>query len=240
MAAPVVADHALNPWLSLPLKRPFVLEADLDAVVAFNTRVQSRQGGKYAFNLDLYPEPYFGDPFAPVVLLLANPGVGDSDLQLHKASWFESAARESLAHDGLFLHLRPGIDTPGARWWRRTTSALANVVNEPAVAKGLLCLEYIPYHSKAFGCAGLSLPSQRYTFDLLRFALRRDAYVVVMRARSLWFKAVPELAAYASSRVRVVGNPRNPTLSPANLGAAFCEVCELLRRHEGGQMCPVA
>jgi hypothetical protein len=233
MPALTTLNSAGNPWLSLPRRSPFVLDADRGAVLSFNETVCNRRDGRYVLNLDLYPEPYFGDPFAPIVLLLANPGVSESDFQVHRERWFERAVRQSLAHedhDEPFLHLRAGQSTPGSIWWRRITNALTDVVGERAVTRGLLCLEYVPYHSSSFGSRGLSLPSQAYTFELLRAALRRGAYVVVMRARRLWLQSVPELASYSSSHVRVIKNPRNPALSPANLGSAFREVCEILER----------
>ncbi len=41
------------------------------------------------------------------------------------------------------------------------------------------------------------LPSQLYSFELIKRAMARSAVIVVLRAWSSWVDAVPELAEYA-------------------------------------------
>uniref|UniRef100_E6PIT0 Uncharacterized protein n=1 Tax=mine drainage metagenome TaxID=410659 RepID=E6PIT0_9ZZZZ len=57
----------------------------------------------------------------------------------------------------------------------------------------MLCLEYFGYHSRSFDRTIPRVPTQKYSFELLRQAIRRDATIIVMRSRDLWFAAVPEL-----------------------------------------------
>ena len=59
-----------NPWQRLPDRPPFVLPEDAAVVREFNAQVTEH------FFLrvdDLLPEPFVGDPKAPVVLLGTNP-----------------------------------------------------------------------------------------------------------------------------------------------------------------------
>jgi len=206
-------DH--NPWRHLPASPPYLLPEDLDMVTAFNARTTE----KTRYDLALFPEPFFGRPDAPVVVLALNPGWHETDVQLHSNPDFASKARRSLTHTlelYPFLHLQPGAQTLGARYWNRKTRQLIETVGFDAVAKNLLCIQYFPYHSREYKPSAVSAPSQRYSFGLLRAAIGRQAEVVVMRSRRLWCLAVPELDSYA--HLHVVRNPRNPALSPRNLG----------------------
>jgi hypothetical protein len=40
------------------------------------------------------------------------------------------------------------------------------------------------------------LPSQQYSFDLVRRAIKREAVIVLTRGEKRWLKAVPELREY--------------------------------------------
>lgn len=210
-----------NPWTSLPATRPFVLPEDATAISAFNLRAHEKK----RYDLTLFPEPYFGHPSAPVIVLALNPGWGPNDAEVHAQQGFAELARRSLTHDLApypFLHLQPGAETDGARWWNSKTRRLVEEAGFDAVAKNLFCIQYFPYHSKEYGASGLRVPSQQYGFTLLRAGIARGAEVVVMRSLHLWAVAVPELSSYP--RVHLVRNKRNPTLSPANLGTSFAAV----------------
>jgi hypothetical protein len=66
----------------------------------------------------------------------------------------------------------------------------------------MLALEFPPYHSKRFAHAHLRLPSQQFTFELLRRAIKRGAVIVCVRGFREWVVAVPELATYPVVRTR--------------------------------------
>jgi hypothetical protein len=122
------------------------------------------------------------------------------------------------------------MQTLGARYWNRKARPLIEAAGFDTVAKNLLCIQYFPYHSKEYKPSPAVIPSQQYGFALLRAALARGADVVIMRSRRLWTAAVPQLD--TNARVHLVRNPRNPTLSPRNLGqTSFGQV---LTRLESG------
>lgn len=120
------------------------------------------------------------------------------------------------------------MQTLGARYWNRKARQLVEAAGYDITARNLLCIQYFPYHSKEYKPSPAVIPSQQYGFALLRAALAREAEVVIMRSRRLWFAAVPQLDNYA--RVHIVRNPRNPALSLRNLGeSSFGQVLTRLQ-----------
>lgn len=207
-----------NPWHLLPTEPPFVLETDASDINNFNRTSRPEK----LYDLSLLPEPFFGQPDAPVVLLALNPGLNPSDAAVHAQKEFVAQARRSLSHNLApypFLHLQPDLSTPGALWWRRIAGPLIQATSFDAVAKGILCVQYFPYHSHSFSSSSPNVPSQEYSWNLVRAAINRNAEIVVMRSWRLWASAVPELLTH--TKVHHVRNPRNPSLSPGNLGASF-------------------
>ncbi len=82
------------------------------------------------------------------------------------------------------------------------------------VAQKVLCVEYFPYHSRGFAHSKLFLPSQQYSIDLVRSAIKRDALVVILRSERLWRDALPELVNHRKAyRLR---NVQNVTVTPNN------------------------
>jgi len=217
----------LNPWENLPSHANFVLAEDAAAVCAFNESAAPA----VRFDLSLFPEPYFGRRDAPIVLLTLNPGGGPRDPETHANPAFSSAARASLVHalnPVAFLHLQQPASTPGGAWWRRIAKPLIEATDLEAVARSMLCVQYVGYHSERFGSRSLRLPSQAYGFELVRSAIRRHAIVVCMRSWHLWSAAVPELTTYAP--VYKVRNVRNPVISPANLPDGYNALLEAMVR----------
>jgi len=215
-----------NPWSRLPETSPYVLPEDAPALFAFNLRAAA----KSKYDLSLFPEPYFGLPSAPVVLLALNPGWAEGDAIAHASPVFGSPARLSLVHQlesYPFLHLRPHLSTPGASWWQRIAKPPIKAVGVDAVAKNMCCVQFFPYHSRTFGSTRLSVPSQQYGFGIVRRAVERGADIIVMRSWKLWSAAVPELRGYRN--LHFIKNPRNPTLSLANLGNGFNALLVRLR-----------
>jgi len=208
--------RASNPWKELPEHPEYVLPEDAPHIRRFNEAASLG----HMYDLSLLPEPYFGRPDAPVILLALNPGRGGDDAVTHARSDFQASARRSLSHTltpNPYLHLHQDESTPGGRWWRRIAGALIREAGLAKVGHGLFCVQFVAYHSESFGSPRLRLPSQQYSFDLVRGALERGAEVVVMRSRKLWDAAIPELSRY--KRLHVLRNPRNPSLSPGNLSS---------------------
>jgi hypothetical protein len=201
----------LNPWLALPSRPPYLLPCDSDAICAHNATAPEA----YRLQLDLLPEPFFGSIKAPAVLLLLNPGFDDRDSEAHARPGFQSALRNNYTHGSSefpFYYLDPVLDGPGRKWWERKLGPVMKI-DRKKLAISLLCVQYFPYHSRRFR-SSLRLDSQKYGFHLVRSAINRGAVVVIMRAKKLWIKEIPELEGYSLSFT--LKNPRNVTISRRN------------------------
>ena len=76
-----------------------------------------------------------------------------------------------------------------------------------ALAHAVLQLEYFAYHTSRFAHHRVRVPSEEYTFDLLRSAIHRNAAIFVTRGKAIWESAVPEPGRYARTfRTRSVQN----------------------------------
>jgi hypothetical protein len=204
-----------NPWCSLPTSSPYVLPEDEPNVSAFN-KMPGRKPN-HVLQLDILPEPFIGVPDAPVVLLSNNPGFGKRAHLKHEQD-FIRRMRNNLHHepsDCPFVYLAPDIGDVG-KWWESKLKTLIHCFGREVVARSILNVPYFPYPSRTFAHRRLELPSQKYSFYLVREAVNRRAVVVLMRRGKLklWQSAVPELKEY--DRLVQLLNPQNPTVSPGN------------------------
>ena len=223
-----------NPWHSLPHQPPYVLPDDKHAIDQFNLAAKT----EYRIRLEIFPEPYLGQPEAPVVVLNYNPGFKDRDLVHHQKALFAHRSRENLLHVDVmhpFYLLDPTLAPIADRtdWWDRK---LRWFLEDPRlgdspearrfkVANEVLCVEFFPYHSVAFDHRKLSVPSQKYSFALVKMAIQRKA-VILMRGWKHWLTAVPELGGYAYEP----NSLQNAAFSPNNFLGGYEAAIEALRK----------
>jgi hypothetical protein len=215
-----------NPWRLLPKRSPYVLPDDAPLVRSYNRDVGSEHDCFLQVDA-LPPEPFVGDPMAPVLLLSNNPGFGQGAAYKREAA-FMKLMRRNLNHQGgdyPFLYLAPEVEGPHKRWWQRKLQHMVKRFGTETVARSVFNLVFFPYPSRRFRHRRLRLPSQEYTFHLLHEALARNAFIVFMRSEKPWLDAVPALHNYAR-RCRV-SNTQNPVISPRNC-AAYANIAEAI------------
>jgi hypothetical protein len=228
-----------NPWHRLPEEPPFVLPRDREKVEAFNERMRRKADDDHILHLDLIPEPFVGRPDAPLVILGNNPGVTNEDTAKHRRTRpFVNRMRKNLlqqlSDDFPFLYLDPSSDIsePSREWWQGKLKRLHEELGGgdtawSILARSVLAVEFFPYSSHRFNHGKLRLPSQDYSFDLVRKAMNRGATVVVTRGERRWQRAIPELLAY-DRLVRLMEHQR-ATISPGNCrGNGFQEVVQAI------------
>jgi len=208
-------DLPKNPWLDTPNKNPFILPSDEMAIRVFNRHASP----DFEIHTNLVPEPFFGPFNAPIVVLLLNPGVDDDDARAHRSPKLRAKLLRNLRRDDSempHVHLGSHDRHPGALWWGRAVDQLGC---RERVARSILAIQYFPYHSRRFAHSSIRLPSQEFTFALVRRAISRGAVIVQARGLDYWLGAVPELAAH-SPWIRP-SNVRRLLLSRGNLGKSF-------------------
>lgn len=216
-----------NPWLSLPASAPFVLAED--AKILGSLRHPPR--GKCELRLGLPPQPWTGNVSSAEVFLLAlNPGFAECDCAEFQNADYAVQWRLALSFGTRtpFYFLDPAFSTTGGgRWWRPRLRDLIAVAGIDAVAQSVMCVEHFPYKSTRYKPLGVTLPSQWYSFEIVREAIRQRKQIVVMRNERVWLESVPELQSYPYVRLT---NHQNPYLSRAQMTAdQFDRVCAALR-----------
>ncbi len=211
-----------NPWLNLPTQPPYILSMDRSAIEDFN-RTASEVS---RVHLDVFPEPYVGNPEAKVVVLALNPGYCDRDKEVQAQPALAEAYWKALrfeSQDYPFYFLDPRFhDTPGSRWWRSHLRSLIEDCSEPLVARNLLCIQIFPYASKKYAFPK-PIPSLDYTLTLLNSAIEREALIVIMRHSRAWRRVAPQLDAYGSRTGRVfeLNSPLSVHITPRNCPTGY-------------------
>jgi hypothetical protein len=209
-----------NPWKHLPKTQPYLLKTDRDIIELFNKK---NKGKDCMIKSELLPEPYLGKINAEIILLNLNPGFSESDKEFHQNNrYFREICRKNLFHKDFeysFYLLDPKIsDSPGHKWWidekKGRLRKLLEISDSKTIANKICCIEYFPYHSKKFKKIKEPLPSQKYTFYLVKKAIERKATIIIMRSKNLWFDAVPELKNYKT--IYILKSPQNVVLSEHN------------------------
>jgi hypothetical protein len=227
-----------NPWQQLPRRKPFVLGEDREQIESFNLHAR----GQHQIQLGIFPEPFLGRPKAPVVLLNLNPGYNaKADPIHHKKPLFARRSRENLLHaevDYPFYLIGPGLVHLRERtaWWDKKMRCLLEdkrlghsaESRSKMVANGVLCVEYFPYHSRKFNHQKLRVPSQEYSFLLVREAIRREAVILLMRGKKFWCREIDELNSYPG--LYISNSPQNPAISPANFCEGYSIAIDAIRR----------
>ena len=107
-----------NPWLELSTDRPFVLPQDLPYILEQNRH--RRYNDSLRIQLNIPPTPFVGSTAAPVVILLANPGVGigDQSQQTKPAALQQIYAGFQKGRSAPFWPLLDTFEyTNAGRWW---------------------------------------------------------------------------------------------------------------------------
>lgn len=211
----------MNPWLNItPQQSRKVAKCDEYAVRQFEKKYPNE------LVLDLWPEPYTGNPQAAVYLLNGNPGFDPQfDPLFTQDKLYSEIIQHNLQHDFTsslksFTYFndiqRDGIIHAGCDWWSLRTKKLKEALG--GKDPNLFNVEFCPYHSKNLTKIPKKidwLPSYEYTNQLIKDAIKEEKLIVVMRMKSLWLKRIPELRSYPN--VLQLSNPRCTYITPNNI-----------------------
>lgn len=203
-----------NPWLDLPLRAPYVLAGD-------KLSIDQHRHANNEIRLNTLPEPYIGGlNNAEVIFLALNPGFRESDVTVnltHPEFATVNRRNQSDPYNSTFYYFDGVFEERGGYWWwkKQLKPLLDAGVTEQDIRNKVMLIEYLPYHSETAGkISNLIVPSQQFTFELVREAIRRNKLIIMMRSEKLWLKAVPEL----EGKYTMPHNKRNVIISPGNMG----------------------
>ena len=111
---------------------------------------------------------------AEVVVLALNPGFRTEDHADLQNRDYAERWRLALSFQTrtAFYLLDPAFrHTGGFLWWHRRMRDLSEVVGLDAVAHRVMCVEHFPYKSIRYRSLGRILPSQQYSFKIVREAI---------------------------------------------------------------------
>ncbi len=202
-----------NPWKSLPFREPYILDDDLAVIENHKNFIGLR--------LDTLPEPLVGGlNNAKVVFLALNPGFTDSDVSVNmKLTAFIEGCRGNLndPFESPFYYFNGGLEkTGGYKWWSAKLKPLLNAgVSLEALRDKIMMIEYFPYHSINYKHINAFTPSQLYSFELVKEAIKQNKTIVIMRSKALWLQAIPELVSHS---YMTLSSAQNVVISPKNIG----------------------
>jgi hypothetical protein len=61
-----------NPWRNMPISEPYVLAEDEQIIRDYNHAPRDKGKGEQEIHLEVFPEPYCGNPQASLILLNLN------------------------------------------------------------------------------------------------------------------------------------------------------------------------
>lgn len=202
---------------------------------------------------DLLPQPFMGRKDAPVVILQHNPSWSNEDFTwvtnpLHRKCVFDCLAHKNTKYP--FHAIAPDFEnsskdkskqSPAYRWWKKRIYSLCIEVGKKMgnnnderwkagrdiVAKNLLCVEYHAYPSQKKDVQINWLPSQGYSFQLVREAVIRKAIIVICRSAYQWKMAVPELQRYEN--VAMMRSPQATFITKNNITGLWDDIVHKLQ-----------
>jgi hypothetical protein len=199
-----------NPWLQLK-DRPWVLDSDRQQIETHNTR---HARTNFAIETSVLPDPFVGNPNAPIWLLNLNPGLAETDLH-HPPTVNEMIHKSLRLEADSFWYLEDEFsETSGHKWWRLMMGQTIRAYGVEAVKRSFFCIELFPYHSVSYKPLTSLLPSQKFTIDLVKLACQLDKRFIVMRQSANWTAFVPELI---GAKISGLCNSQRPWISPGNI-----------------------
>lgn len=217
-----------NPWVNLPETPPFIALCDRESIQSYNQNADD----EHRIHTEFMPEPFIGNPNAPVFILYRNPAFHKEHITILHNQDYLRLSRANLRHEHRgypFYHLDPSLrDSPGYNWYRGKFKALIRDVGEEIVAHSIFVVEYFPYFTESEPGHLLSIPSQAYSFSLVEKAMRRRAVIIQAVGKNLWQNtaAIPGLATYPHSYE--LNSSRMPAISERNCPDGYPEIIRAL------------
>ena len=215
-----------NPWSDFKYSSKMVHPMDFSAVTEHNQTSKP----EYQFLLHLAPEPWIGNLKGNLLVLYANPGATQDNLnrviQENHTRVMEKSIKNLTQSNAEFphFHFDPELSgTEGAKWFESKYKWVLDSTSRRAVATNLITCELAPYHSVKWKVPKVMPPTQEFTYQVIRDGIERDAVILLARSARIWIEHIPQLAKY--NRV-YYPNSINASVSPSNYPGNFDKIID--------------
>ena len=184
-----------NPWHAIAGNAPpYALQQDLSDIESFNATADA----KHRIQLDVFPEPFIGDPAAPILILSLNSGFKPAQVEAHAQPELARLLVKSLRLEAggesvPFHHLHPTYQkhSPSV-WWPRCLKGWIERFGLERVSRSFFCVEFFPYASRTYKALPGLLESQRFGFAVARDKIAAGATVIAFRHKRVWMKQLSD------------------------------------------------
>jgi len=237
-----------NPWIELINSKDrtnLILNDEKEIIRKFNDRnrlIGSTSDYDYKIHTDIMPAPFMGDVLnSPIVLLTLNPGWDpkEEEVGFYKKydPFWEQIIQHKFPNPELPLFCLDDEYATKSPYWAAKLKPLISKTSKEQVAKNISVIQYFPYQSRKYknlyqDLSKEKLRSQKYNFKLVKLAINRQAIIIILRSKRLWFEAINELNPDVDghyNNVRFINSALNPILSEKNLNGAFDEIVKRLK-----------
>lgn len=213
-----------NPWVGFKFSDSMLHPDDADSVEFHNRSSKS----DYQFLLHLAPEPWIGNLQGNLLVLYSNPGATQDNLNKVFQPKHHEVMEKSISNLNQEItsfphfHFDPELkDTEGGKWFRSKYRWLIEETSDRAVSENLITCELAPYHSVKWKVPRRKLPTQEFTYEIIRNAMSRGAVILLARTPKIWLENLPELANYPKV---FRPNSINASISPRNYPGNFDKI----------------
>lgn len=222
-----------NPWLNISWNNT-IADCDKDYLVQVGKKKfkfgskdyidkinekDSKKQKKIGLDFKCLPEPFSGDVNSSVYCLNMNPGEPDPDFCGDKNFELETISNLSHCLKGTFwtdsLKNNNGKIHGGTKWLRSKTAGLRIDLSLGNQIPNLFFIDFFPYHLSHGFKFPEDLPSNIYRDFLVLKAMQEKKFIIIMRQKRCWFKAIPSLEKY--SKLITLKCPAGGWLSKGNM-----------------------
>lgn len=231
-----------NPWIEFVEnleETNLVLKEDKAVIDRFNQSTNET----FKVHREIMPAPFMGNvQSAQILLLLLNPGYDEKEeikgyYKEYKPYWKNEIQHiQSIPELPLFCLDQKYIEY--SDYWNNKLKPLILKTSKEKVAKNICQIQFFPYHSKKFKSISKKiliengfdkyLTSQKYNFYLVEKAMERNAIIIILRSRKMWFEAIPKLEKYEN--LYFTNSYLNTILSENNLSETFPKIVNILNK----------
>lgn len=249
-----------NPWKKLieeikeeGLNGNYVLKEEQAIVEKFNERMEKlkNKDKDYRIHMEIMPAPFMGNVHnAPIVILMLNPGYDPKEDEVNEEDGLNYYNRYKGYWKNEIQHI-PSIPnfpffaldqeySKSSDYWVNKLKPLIESSNRETLAKNICTIQLFPYHSQKYKTIHKNLfkeetfdnylPSQKYSFQLVKNAMARNAIIIIARGKKEWYEAIPGLDGLEEYKNKHFTNSsQNITISRKNLPTGFDKILEKLK-----------